>query len=379
MPRIALISTSDTDLLSARASGADYIIANMATDVDRLADLTAEAELLVVRLLGGPDEVWPGVAAAAARGVPTVVLGGEQAPQAALMELSSAPIGVVAEAHRYLAEGGPSNLTNLHAFLCDTVLLTGVGFEPPEVQQKWGALTRPELPNLAAPRPRVAVLFYRAQYAAGNSAYAHALADAIDAAGGEGVPIYVTSLRDAEPELLAELGTFDALIATVLAAGGKVPAAAGAGEDDESWNLQHLAQLDIPILQGLCLTTGRDAWVASDDGASPMDVANQVAIPEFDGRIICVPFSFKETDADGLPYYAADKERCSRLAGIALGYARLRHTPPAQRKVALVLSAYPTKHSRIGNAVGLDTPVSAIRLLRALREAGYDIGDALPG
>ena len=29
-----------------------------------------------------------------------------------------------------------------------------------------------------------------------------------------------------------------------------------------------------------------------------------------------------------------------------------------------MLSAYPTKHSRVGNAVGLDTPVSAIRLLR---------------
>ena len=39
-----------------------------------------------------------------------------------------------------------------------------------------------------------------------------------------------------------------------------------------------------------------------------------------------------------------------------------------------MLSAYPTKHSRIGNAVGLDTPVSVIRLLRAMREPGYDLG-----
>ena len=28
MPRIALLSTSDTDLLSARASGADFLLAN---------------------------------------------------------------------------------------------------------------------------------------------------------------------------------------------------------------------------------------------------------------------------------------------------------------------------------------------------------------
>ena len=98
---------------------------------------------------------------------------------------------------------------------------------------------------------------------------------------------------------------------------------------------------------------------------TPLDVATQVAVPEFDGRIITVPFSFKETDADGLPHYVADPERCRRVAEIAVNHARLRHIPPAERKIAIMLSAYPTKHSRIGNAVGLDTPVSVIRLLRA--------------
>ena len=44
----------------------------------------------------------------------------------------------------------------------------------------------------------------------------------------------------------------------------------------------------------------------------------------------------------------------------------------------MVFSAYPTKHARIGNAVGLDTPASAVALLRAMRDAGYRIGD-IPG
>ena len=43
-----------------------------------------------------------------------------------------------------------------------------------------------------------------------------------------------------------------------------------------------------------------------------------------------------------------------------------------------MFSAYPTKHSRIGNAVGLDTPASAIALLKALRDNGYHIGE-VPG
>jgi cobaltochelatase CobN len=114
--------------------------------------------------------------------------------------------------------------------------------------------------------------------------------------------------------------------------------------------------------------------MASDEGMTPLDVATQVAVPEFDGRIITVPFSFKETGADGLPSYVPDHERCRRVAEIAVNHARLRRIPAAERRIAIVLSAYPTKHSRIGNAVGLDTPVSVIKLLRAMREAGYDLG-----
>jgi cobaltochelatase CobN len=105
----------------------------------------------------------------------------------------------------------------------------------------------------------------------------------------------------------------------------------------------------------------------------------QVAIPEFDGRLISVPFSFKEEGPGGVPVYVADPERADRVAGIAVRHARLRHRPNADKRVAVVLSSYPTKHARVGNAVGLDTPVSAVGLLREMAAAGYDLGgdDAL--
>ncbi len=104
-------------------------------------------------------------------------------------------------------------------------------------------------------------------------------------------------------------------------------------------------------------------------------------MPEFDGRLITVPFSFKELDEDGLPAYVADPERAARVAGIAVRHARLRHIERRDKKIALVLSAYPTKHSRIGNAVGLDTPASAVELLRTLIAGGYDFGpvEEIPG
>jgi len=379
---ILLLSTSDTDLMSARSSGADYRLANPArTELAQLPELLDGADVVVVRILGGRRAWEEGLDVVLAGAAPVVVLGGEQAPDAELMELSSAPGGVVSQAHAYLSQGGPANVAQLFHFLSDTLLLTGHGFAPPEATPTWGELARTERRSTG---PVVAVLYYRAQHLAGNTAYVEALCTAIEDVGGRALPVFCASLRTAEPELLQTLAQADALVTTVLAAGGTLPASASAGGDDGAWDVAELAALDVPILQGLCLTSSRDSWAANDDGLSPLDVASQVAVPEFDGRIITVPFSFKEIDADGLSTYVADPERTSRVAGIAVRHARLRDVPTGERRIALMLSAYPTKHARIGNAVGLDTPASAVRLLQRMREDGYDIGpadgpDALPG
>ena len=45
--------------------------------------------------------------------------------------------------------------------------------------------------------------------------------------------------------------------------------------------------------------------------------------------------------------------------------AAATHRPTEHKRVAIVLSAYPTNRSRLGNAVGLDTPASAVALLRS--------------
>ncbi|MBV9315624.1 MAG: cobaltochelatase subunit CobN [Pseudonocardia sp.] len=383
---ILLLSTSDTDLLSARASDGDYRLGNPARlHISDLPELLDGVDLIMVRLLGGRRAWRDWLDPLLAGPKPVVALGGEQVPDAELMECSTVPVGVCAQAHGYLAEGGPANLGELYRFLSDTVLLTGFGFTPPTSMPVWGPLDRAGTQPLAdADAPVVGVLYYRAHQLAGNTAFVHGLCDAIEAHGARPLPLFCASLRTAPAELLDELRNVDALVVTVLAAGGATPAAVSAGGDDGAWDVGALAQLDVPILQGLCLTSSRAAWGSNDDGLSPLDAATQVAIPEFDGRLITVPFSFKEVDADGLTRYVADPERAARVAGIAIRHARLRHIPVPQRRVVLMLSAYPTKHSRIGNAVGLDTPASAVRLLAAMRDAGYDVGppdgpDALPG
>ncbi|WP_409331364.1 cobaltochelatase subunit CobN [Trujillonella humicola] len=380
-----LLSTSDTDLLSARASGAPWRLGNpVRLGGEGIAALADGAELVVVRILGVRRQYEEMLAPLLAGPAPVVVLGGEQLPDAELMELSTVPMGVATEAHGYLAQGGPDNLVQLHRFLSDTVLLTGEGFEPPSVAPDWGVLERPSSAPSSPAGPRIAVLYYRAHHLSGNTGFVEELCTAIEAAGGSALPVFTSSLRSIDEGLLETLRGVDAMVVTVLAAGGARPATAQAGGDDGAWDVGQLASLDVPVIQGLCLTRSREDWLADDDGLSPLDVGNQVAIPEFDGRLISVPFSFKETDEDGLTSYVADPERAARVAGTAVAHARLRHTPPAQRRIVVMLSAYPTKHARIGNAVGLDTPASVVRLLAAMSGAGYDIGpfdgpSALPG
>ncbi|MFF9071480.1 cobaltochelatase subunit CobN [Streptomyces sp. NPDC014872] len=369
---VLLLSTADTDLLAARASGAPYRIGNP-TRVDvheELPALIEGASVAVVRLLGGKRAWEDGLAVLRASGIPTVLLGGETVPDAELMAESSVPAGVVAEALRYLVEGGPGNLVELTRFLSDTVLLTGHGFAEPQRMPEWGVRGDREFTE---GRPTVGVLFYRAHELSGNTSFVDVLCEAVEARGANALPVYCGSLRGADAGLYELLGRADALVATVLAAGGTRASDASAGGDEEAWDIGALAELDIPVLQGLCLTSTRAAWEASDAALSPMDAAMQVAIPEFDGRLITVPFSFKEQGPDDVPVYRADPERAARVAGIAVRHAALRHKPNAEKRIALVFTAYPTKHSRVGNAVGLDTPASAVRVLDALRGAGYGV------
>ena len=90
-PTVLLLSTSDTDLIAARASGAAYRWANpsrlLDSDLaDELAELLRGVDVVVVRILGGYRAWEEGIDAVLASGLPTVVVSGEQAPDADLMD-----------------------------------------------------------------------------------------------------------------------------------------------------------------------------------------------------------------------------------------------------------------------------------------------------
>ncbi len=269
------------------------------------------------------------------------------------------------------------------------------------------------------PRPLVGLLFYRAHWLSGNLAFVDALVRALEGHGCDTLPVFCRSLRPPAAPAVGDAGgaayvleryflhpsagsggagpgaaggrpRINVLISTLSFAAGRVgtPSCAGqeqaseAGGEAGAW----LVRLGLPVLQALVATDGREAWAQRAVGLRPLDVAMQVALPEFDGRVITVPVAFKEdapTPRNGELWpgvapgalYVPDEERCAGLAAQAAAWARLRRTPPSGRRVALVLGNSPPTNGRLGNAVGLDTPASLLRLLVALRAAGYGVGD----
>src|SRR5204863_1977205 len=133
---------------------------------------------VAVRLLGG-RRTWPeGLDAVLAAGVPVVAVGGEATPDAELTAASTVAAGVAHDAQRYLVEGGPDNLRELHRFLSDTVLLTGEGFAAPASTPSYGVY------HEGGGGPTVGIVFYRAHALAGNTGFVDTLCDAVSASGG---------------------------------------------------------------------------------------------------------------------------------------------------------------------------------------------------
>jgi cobaltochelatase CobN len=397
---ILVLTNADTEILGLRVLSEslpdgfpDVGAANPQTLGSRLPDLDG-VDAVIVRLLGG-RRAWDAfdrlVAECRGRGVPLLAFGGEAVPDAECMAASTVAGGTVTQAFEYLVQGGTRNLEQMLRFVADTVLRHGFGFDPPESVPSLGVFGEPVLdPD----RPTVGVVFYRAHVLTGNTTFVSDLCEGIERAGANAVPVYCYSLREGEGSgegggesevaaLLRRHGV-NAVVTTVLAAG---TFASGddiaAGIAAEGWGEEVLGSLGVPVLQAIASTSSSDAWRESGAGLGPLDVAWGIALPELDGRLVSVPFSFKEVVDDGddlgapVSAYRTVPDRVERVATLAFRLASLRRTPPAERRLAVVLSAYPTRRSRLGNAVGLDTPASAIALLHELRAAGYRV-DRIP-
>ena len=423
---ILFITTADTDILTAdRAlaslpAGSPRVVAvnpsalpmNVSDSdpngVREILSQTAQAGVVVLRLLGGkramPDAFDPLVRQCRAEGIPLIACPGHQEWDDDLVTACTVPVAEVETVFAYLMQGGVQNFQNLFLFLSDTYFGTEHGHEAP-APLPWEGIYHPDFAQgsdvesyiaqrFQPGRPSIGMLFYRAHWMSGNLLPIDALIRSLEDKGANVLPVYAFSLKHspegdgvanrAFTEYLADpagQARVHCIINTMGMSMGELstegPAIA------TGWAMDYLDKLNVPMVQAIISTGTQGQWLESDLGLGPIDTAMSVALPEFDGRLISVPISFKEeAPADGagglsgrLQRYVPRQDRVELVARLAIKQANLAIKPNPDKKIAVILSNYPTKDARIGNAVGLDTPASAVQVLNALKDAGYRVHD----
>lgn len=348
----------------------------------------AQARLIVVRLLGGTG-YWPhGVeevgALARREGIALAWLPGSAEGDPALETMSTVAAEDCRRLWAYLVAGGAENYRRFlrHA---GHLLGRGPAPPPPATLAPCGAYLPGQGPvDLDTLRatwtpgaPVAAVTFYRALVQGDDLAAIDAVVAGLVAEGINPLPIYLTSLKDREAtaildDLFARAAPGLVLNATAFAASALGP----------NWTGTALDRGGRPVLQLVPAGMSEAAWATSGRGLGPRDLAMHVALPELDGRILTRAISFKAElgfDEATEVMLVGHRPRADRVAfacRMAANWLKLRHTAPADRRVGLVLSNYPSSDGRLANGVGLDTPASAAAILTALRQAGYTVADA---
>ena len=438
---ILFITTADTDILTAdravsllpagfpRVVGLNpSALRSESGENTDIVSLAGDAGVVVLRLLGGkramPDSFDPLVRHCRSEGIPLIACPGHQEWDEDLVTACTAPVAEVDTVFSYLMQGGVQNFQNLFLFLSDAYFGTEHGHEAPAplpwegiyhpdcaegmdvdsyVAQRFRPERRPNQPRDAVPRerPSIGILFYRAHWMSGNLLPIDALIRSLEAKGANVLPVYAFSLKHspegdgvanrAFTEYLASPDGTPRVHCIVNTMGMSMGELSQEGAAIASgWSVDYLDNLNVPMVQAIISTGTQDEWLDSDLGLGPIDTAMSVALPEFDGRLISVPISFKEEvsaapeQVEGrgngglsgrLQRYVPKDDRVELVARLAIKQANLALKPNSEKKIAVILSNYPTKDARIGNAVGLDTPNSAVLVLNALKDAGYQVTD----
>nr|WP_314261907.1 cobaltochelatase subunit CobN [uncultured Devosia sp.] len=355
-----------------------------------LEQTVAHARVVVLRLIGGAAYFQYGVdeltALCTNRRIPLALLPGDANPDPILQSRSTIHPDDWARLHGLFIAGGPDNAhTILQAF---NLLKESNGPRLSDLQPKpfarfglWHPATG--MTEEAGLRARhivdaahVPILFYRAALEGAGTATIEALIAELESRGLNPVPLLVSSLKEA------------ACVRFVQNALAAFPPSAifnltgfSLGLDGLDAKSNPFADTDAPVIQ--LIQTGRSEaqWEADSQGLSSKDMAMFLVMPEVDGRLGGLLVGHKsdavwhERCQVPLTSYAPDASGIARAVTLAHNWSRLRATPRAERKVAMVLANYPIRDGRLANGVGYDAPESTVRMLSALNDAGYALAD----
>jgi cobaltochelatase CobN len=435
---IVFASAADSELMmlaaaADRAASDDLRLANILRlghnlSVDMWLDRTVQhARLVVVRLLGGPAYWQYGVdelTALAMQGkFRLALLPGDANPDPILQKRSSIAPEEWSRLHALFTAGGPQNADALLATfrtlaspssgatrhllpdgekktesLVRGTIPLPVGERVDRAQRETGEGSGHDLPPRPFPRfglwhpahgmvetlppspyPNVPILFYRAALEGAGTATLEALIAELDRQQLNPVPIVVSTLKEAACIAFVQRTFAANPPSAVLNLTGF---ALGLDGLDDAQN--PFAGTDAPVIQLIQAGRPEAQWALDPQGLTSKDLAMQVVLPELDGRHGMILVGHKqeavwhERTQCPLSAYAPDADGIRRATTLAANWARLRATPAADRKVAIVLANYPIRDGRLANGVGYDAPQSTVEFLKTLQGAGYNVSALSP-
>jgi cobaltochelatase CobN len=396
---LVVLSFADSDLSAFAAawrSGRETLPSLRLANLRRLThplsvDLYIEKTLsgargILIRLLGGVDYWRYGVeqvsALAAAKGIALAVVPGDGRPDPRLDAVSNLPPSTLRRLKSLCDSGGADSA---RAALAQLALAAGLPAVPPVARAALpregfyvpgaGVIEPSDLDLTPVGAPIVLVVFYRAILAASDTDPVDRLIGELARRGTRPIGLFATSLND--PESDGWLRHWIARIAPDLIVNATAFSARGNGGSGSPLDV-----VDAPVLQVALAGSTREVWAESDRGLSPSDLAIHVVLPELDGRIFAGVASFKKVEAadPDLGYartvHSGDDGRIAAIVARAQAWIALRRTAHADKRLAIVLSAYPGRDDQMAHAVGLDAPESAVEVLNILCDRGYAIANA---
>ena len=146
---------------------------------------------------------------------------------------------------------------------------------------------------------------------------------------------------------------------------------------------QILKILNVPVIQLIkSYAHTAEQWLEDPAGLKSHSIVYAISQPEMNGvidptMVACVD-SPKAVVMSGEYCFVPVQERIEILVKRMLNWIQLQKKPNIEKKITFVLHNNPCKgvESTIGMAVGLDTFKSLARVLRSLKENGYDAGEA---
>lgn len=247
-------------------------------------------------------------------------------------------------------------------------------FGKPEEYERWErdrkkvAKKRKGAPQ-TEPIGTVALLSYRVHILSGTQ-YHNDIVRTLEASGMRVLPIFCVGVENhvVVREWLSRLGV-DVIINTMgfPLVGGPVGSAKAGLTTNVAREL--LGKLDVPYIVATPMyLQDVDDW--RKNGVGPLQSIITFSLPEMDGAVS--PVALGGIQGNDIVLVS---DRIERLARLANSFIKLRKAANRDKKVAIVVYNYPPGMGNAATAALLDVPNSILRLLKRLRDEGYDVGD----